>query len=165
VRRFAVGSQPQGYAAIISTEISLSSPCYLPRRMHCGSVQAFHSSSVIGIACLLALVDGTSLEVKAVRRRFISGQSRFSPGFQSTAGTAGEQPGHHVPAIGAGHPLVFRHGLLLCQQEIDYPAATIMLSRLPAVVKDVMRTATSVLQGVGKDGQAVECALIVDRIG
>jgi hypothetical protein len=60
----------------------------------------------------------------------------------------------HHPRVGAGQPLLLRHGLLLAQQKVYHPAPTDMWT-WPAEVDEQVRVgAASVLQGVGKHSKA-----------
>jgi hypothetical protein len=55
--------------------------------------------------------------------------------------------------------------LLLTEQGIDNPAAANMRPFTATVVENVLIVAPGVLQGVGKDRQAVEGTVVVDGLG
>ncbi|WP_161967982.1 hypothetical protein [Fimbriiglobus ruber] len=61
--------------------------------------------------------------------------------------------------------LLFLHGLLLPEQEIDHPATSHVDRFRAAVVQEFRVIAGSFFQGVSEDREAVECTIGVNALG
>src|SRR5262249_30185515 len=53
---------------------------------------------------------------------------------------------------------------LLAQHQVRHPAPADMLTLLPAMVQNVAVVAAGVFESISEDREAVECALVVDRL-
>jgi len=64
-----------------------------------------------------------------------------------------------------GFPFREDDGLLLAQEQIDYPTTSDMLPRLAAVGENVGVGAARFFKGVAQDGKNVKSSFLVDGLG